>query len=402
MDRLLSATAVTRSLILVGLVVLYGCASVPKEDKLLEERTGLHVSAAQLRVQVRTLARPFGGVIEGAADRALSEARTPEDRVRALRFKINGIPAVHGALFEADPVAALFETAALLDQMLLFVEEGPGSILSVQVRAQVVAAVEDMKARLHRLGAALGVSPEDEARFWAKAEAWAREHPVTDSFAARETTQALFAKYLVSAQPGIRAMARRLDESVLDITLRFDLYAEYLAKQARWQAELMVEEALLRGVPRRVLEEAGPLRAELTALPFDIAGERTRWAEVVAAERALVLEWAHGERLETLDFIRAERKAVADVVASERQLVLDAIQGERRALLAEVGAQRVAAIADLEGVIARSLTASRREVVDHAVLRLAQLMAVGIAVAFLGALVLIWYARRPRSASGEA
>ncbi len=98
-----------------------GCATAPRRDEALRERTGVEVGAAELRLQVRTLARPFGGIIEGAADRMLFAARTPEERILALRIKISGIPAVHGALFEADPAGALFETAALLAQLLAVV-----------------------------------------------------------------------------------------------------------------------------------------------------------------------------------------------------------------------------------------------------------------------------------------
>jgi len=383
-------------LIVLVALLLSGCLSASREDRALQERTGLEVSAAQLRVQVRTLARPFSGVIEGAADRIALHAQTPEERIIALRLKINGIPAMHGALFEANPVGALFEAAALLVQMQLYVDEGPGRDIPELVRSEARAAIEEMKARLRLVGASIGVSPEASAEFWAKAEGWAREHPVKGSLVARETTQTLFADYIGSSGGGLRSMAVRLEESVQDITLRFDLYAEYIAKQARWQAELLLEEALVRDLPHRLLEEAGPISVDLEPVLSELGSERAIVLEALAAERALVLQWARAERLETLDFVRAEREAVAGLVGQELEVALDALRAERQAVLEAVDRQRVAAAADLEGVLSRAITASRREVVDHAVLRLAQLLAVVLPLVFLGALALVWYARRPR------
>lgn len=380
----------------LALLALVGCASASRQDRALKERTGLEVSAAQLRVQVRTLARPFSGVIEGAADRIAFHAQTPEERILALRLKINGIPAIHGALFEADPVAALFETTALLAQLQLYIDEGPGRDVPDLVRSEVKVAIDDMKARLRKVGASIGVSHEAGAEFWARAEGWAREHPVKESLVARETTQALFADYIDSSGGGLRAMAVRLEENVQDITLRFDLYAEYIAKQARWQAELLLEEALVRDLPHRLLEEAGPIPVDLEPVLSELGSERAIVLEALAAERALVLQWARGERLQTLDFVRAEREAVADLVGQERQIALEALRAERQAILEAVERERAAAMADLEGVITRGLAASRREVVDHAALRLAQLLAVVLPAVFLGGLALVWYARRPR------
>jgi hypothetical protein len=68
----------------------------------------IDVSAEELRIRVRGLAGPFSGIMEEVADDFLTTTDDPDLRRRALMFKINGIPAIQRALFEQDPLAALF------------------------------------------------------------------------------------------------------------------------------------------------------------------------------------------------------------------------------------------------------------------------------------------------------
>jgi hypothetical protein len=376
------------------LLGIAACASAPPESRLLTKHTELTVDTAQLRLQVRSLARPFSGIVEGAADRILAQAETPTERISALRFKIEGVPAIQGALFEVDPVAALFETAVLIEQSTAFLVDGPAADLSPVVREGVLASLDDMRARLEDLGEQIGASPEGRRHFWAIAEGWAREHPITGSFASRETARSLLAEYLASKPRGFAAVAGRLEESTSDLALRFDLYAEFLAKQIRWQAELLLEESLAAGVPERAMNSVEPVQIGITDLPIDIATEREAIIRALQSERGLILDWIRAERLETLDFVTLERRAIAEVAGHEREAVVDALRSEREAILAEVAAERAAVMDDLARIAADTVEASRVRVIDHLFWRVVQILAVVLPLGFVAAWFLIWYAKR--------
>jgi len=371
-----------------------GCSTAPQESVILREHTDLKVSTSQLRYNVRSLAKPFSGIIEGAADRILAHATTPEERITALRFKIGGVPAFQGALFEPDPVAAVFDVAALIMQTRIYVEEGPGETLPPLVKEGVLRALQTMRDRVLRLGERLGTTPEGQANFWATAEEWAREHPMTDGFTSRETTQVMFAEYLAKESGGLVAMARRVEETASDLTWRFDVYGEYIAKQIRWQGELMLEEALVLGIPQRAVESVEPVQVGVAELPFDVETQRELILAAVRAERGLILEWISSERIDTLEFAQLERKAIEDLVGRERQLVLEAVRAEREAVLAEVSLQRAAAMEDLGRISGEALETSQVLVIDHLVWRVVQVLAVLLPLVFLGAWFLIWYAKR--------
>jgi hypothetical protein len=376
------------------LLAVAGCASAPPESVVLKEHTDLKISTSQLRYQVRALAKPFSGIIEGAADQILGHATTPEERITALRFKINGVPAFQGALFEPDPVAAAFDTTALIEQTRIYVEEGPGRALPPLVKANVLNALASMRDRMLKLGDSIGATPAGQEHFWATAEEWAREHPMTDGFTSRETTQALFAEYLGDESGGLMAMARRAEETVADLASRFDVYGEYIAKQIRWQGELMLEESLALGIPQRAVDAVEPIQVGVAGLPFDVEIQRDLILAAVQAERGLILDWIRAERVDTLEFVQLERKAVEGLVGRERELVLEAVRAEREAVLAEVSRQRIAAMDDLGRVAADAIEEAQEKVIDHLMWRVVQLLAVVLPLTFLGAWFLIWYAKR--------
>ncbi len=384
------------TLLLLSTLAIVSCASTSRDSVLLKERAGLDVSTVRLRLQVRALAKPFSAIIESAADTVLEQASTDEERLAGLRLKVNGIPAIQAALFEPDPGAALIETAALLAQTRTFIAEQTRENESPSATETVLAAIDTMRARIDRLWAQIGLAPEHQQRFWTMVESWADEHPISSTFTARETTHALYAELMTVEATGLRAMAGRLEETVLDMAMRVDLYGEYVAKQARWQAELLLEESLARGYPGRALQSLGPVPVAVADLPVDLDVQRELVLAAVRSERALILERVRSERLDTLQWAQLERQAITGTVGQERQILLDALRAEREAVLGALHEERVATMQELDQLVARAMQSAREQVVDHVFLRTAQLLAVVLTLCFVGAWCLIWYARRPR------
>ncbi len=360
----------------------------------IAENTGVEMDSLALRVQVRSLARPFSGVLEGASDRILSAADSPEERIIALRLKINAIPALQGALFISDPLAAVFEVAGLLEQLEIYITEGQGVILPDIVRGEAANAISEMKSRIRDIGTSHGIPAEAGARFWQRAKDWARKHPITNSFVARETTQAIYAQYIKTEKRNLRGLAKRMEESVQDLSLRFDLYAEYIAKQMRWQAELLAEESIVSGLPERLVKSAGPAPVNITELPFDITTEREVILEALRAERQFLLTWAEEQRTDSLEFFSSEREAVGALVGRERNHAIEELQNERQLIFAALDTKSDSVIDDLKGLIETTIHDAGLGLIDHAALRMLQLLAAIWVASILGGCLLIFFARR--------
>jgi hypothetical protein len=207
-------------------------------------------------------------------------------------------------------------------------------------------------------------------------------------------------KLASSGDGGVFSALGSLEETTADVMTRMDLYTMYLPRLARWEAELAADD-LMRGVDARTLSadfaqftRAADRFATVAETVSDLAArERTTVLEAVQSERLAVLEAVRSERLAVLDAVRKERiatlrelEAIAQRLADRSGPALnDAVRADMKELLISVEEMRKGLIAD---------TGERLEhVVDHAFLRLAQLLLICIVLAALG-LMLRAYLRR--------
>jgi hypothetical protein len=118
--------------ILIGLIaaLTIGCQTVQFKSRLMEknksEGTQYKKSAAELRIYLDELTGIFSGTIEQAADQIIAASPANEIKRHALLWKINGIPAAYGALFQPDPAIAIIDTWSFSMQMVDYFERGPG------------------------------------------------------------------------------------------------------------------------------------------------------------------------------------------------------------------------------------------------------------------------------------
>lgn len=382
---------------LLAVLVLAGCRSTSSSTRLMAEAPNLKATKAELRITVRSLARPFGGQIEEAADAIAGSSDDPSVRRLALEWKIDAIPAMYEALFQRDPLAAVLDAAMLLEQMRDFFGATVAGRLDEAQRAIARGVVAEMREQLEALMVHAGSNPEGIAKGWTLIERWAAQDPVTGTFASRRTTAGRLAEFTARTGTGALAGVAGLGEELDDFSARIDVYAAHLPKQARWQAELLLLDSLgERGPVAATIRSLEPFSVEVDALPSSLESLPDDVAAMVAAERAQLQAWVRAERLDTQRFVQAERVAVLAAVAVEREHLMADVARERAVVLAGVSAEREAALAGLGDVVRGSMVEARSELIDHAALRLAQLLAAFGLVGFLAALVLIRVARAPR------
>ncbi|MCP3137518.1 chemotaxis protein [Pyxidicoccus xibeiensis] len=293
--------------------LLCACATLDAPRSELAERVGrsdLDVSA--LRVRVRDLARRFSGLLEATADDLAERSASPEVRRQMLTFKANAVPAMQGALFQPDPVAALVDAWALLAQLQdVLSQRAEGA--SPELVAEARRSLDDMESQVEALWREVS-GRDDVSPARARVHAWAAEHPLTGPLVTRESTAPLLASVTEASGGGLLKQAAGLLEDTRDITARVDLYAASLPRQARWQAELVATDALSAPALQTataelartvdILDRVGSVAANTPAL---VARERVAVLEALSQERQAVLAGVGRERVAVLEALHAER-----------------------------------------------------------------------------------------------
>jgi hypothetical protein len=282
------------------------------------------------------------GVLEATADDIAARSNSPSVREAMIRFKSNAVLAMQGALLQPDPVAALIDAWALLVQMEQALPKW-GAVTQPEQADIVQRSLGMLETEVEALWRELSGS-EDVSQLHQLVHEWATKHPLTEPLVTRESTVPLLAAFTDRSGVGLLGTTAALATGAQDLVARMDVYAGSLPRQARWQAELAVQE-MVEGTPvlTSAMDELGRAVDVLMRMGA-VAGNAPA---VVARER---------EALE--DFISSERLAVMDGIRGERVAMLDGIRGERMAMMDQLHVERVETLAQTD-------TMGRRWV-DHA------------------------------------
>ena len=367
--------------------------SAPRQTQLMK-KTDLTVSSAQLQVQVRSLADRFSGLMEEAGEEALEQTEDPATRRRVLLWLTNGIPAMQHALFRPDPLAALLDGWFLVAQMHFYFEEHAPEELPPHFAEIAIPTLDTMEADIKGIVIRAGSENSYETGRQLVYEA-ARDHPTNSSFASRQGSSIVLSEFTARAGSGALKSIGSLTETMDDLIARFDLNAEYLPKQVRWQTQLMM-----------IDEGFGSISPSLEHLAYleVVAGQIDRLTpivealpDLVAEERVAILEALDAELSRTLSFIdqqrtilmhedvRGERQAVLTAIREERIAVLEAIADERRIVLDALRAERVATFQDLDGLMDKAFTREINKLFIRGLILIAILLAGFATITILGA-----------------
>jgi hypothetical protein len=141
--------------------------------------------------------------------------------------------------------------------------------------------------------------------------------------------------------------------TVSDLATRMDLYAAYLPKAARWQAELMADDLVGRAEMQRVLAtfvSVEKLSERIDALlsPVGIREALDTASGQIRAERIAALASVDQQRVETLAYLTRERVAAVADIDRERDALVREVDEVRRKVLSDVD--------ELSGRVIRQVT----------------------------------------------
>jgi len=319
--------------------------------------TEVTISAAALRVQVRSLASRFSGLMEEAGEEVLQNETDPMMRRNALLWLTSGIPAMQQSLFQPDPLAALIDAWFLVAQMrVYFADAADRGMLArnVQIANRILNAMEaDIKLIVENAGPKTNYE-RGRKMVYKRAE----KIPIDETFASRRASVAFLAEFTAQAGGNALKSIGSVTETLEDLVARIDVNAEYLPKFARWQAMLLILDQGYGNIGpaldnlahiELVAREVDRMAPIVEALPQLVAEERIAVLEALDAYLSRTLEFVNQQRttLMTND-VRAEREAVLEAISEERIAVLEAISEERSIILETLREERVATFDDLD------------------------------------------------------
>lgn len=233
-----------RLVALGALLFAVGCVTTPTRSAL-QQRVGTSgVTAGELRVQVRERVPRYVGALERLADDAGVEASSLTARAPITRFEIEATTQMQLALFRPDPLGAVIDAWALTLQLREYLERmaSRGEISEGQ-RALADRSLDAMTLDLESLfGQAVGSQEVSLAR--TKVTRWVRQHPI-QALSTRPSTVGLLASVTGrSRSMSVGAAAGSLVELSQDLVDRLDALTALVPRQARWQAEYLIERGL--------------------------------------------------------------------------------------------------------------------------------------------------------------
>jgi hypothetical protein len=343
---------------LMILVACAACAHVPQQSESLKQ-ANVEATTAELRTRTVELGRHLIREIEVACDSI--DAGTTDSRVRrnTLLLRMSTLAGMTEAVLREDPVIAMLDLYGFKDQLANFM----ASPLATESFGPGVAcpqrAIDRFARRWETVASDAGATIKEENR--AKVEGWARDYPIDRLPFTRSSLTGALAIRLRDDAGGIGAAVGGIQATLDRLEHRASLANEYAIKEGMWLSQFA---ALSVGGTPEASELTRTLR-DSQALMQDTPG-------LVDRARLLTLLEVNRQRLETLATVAQERAILLQAVASERATVLLAVSEERRQVMRDVDSLRTRVVAD------------EMRMIDHLVLRLAELLGVSLLLGLLG------------------
>jgi len=326
----------------------------------------------------------YSAEIETAADKIILGSPSPAARRQALEWKAEAIPVTQTSLLNSDPIAAVLDTWAFVFQMTAFVERPEWKNTIGDFYPVVSGTLRNMNVQMERL--VQSAAPKANiAAVRERVRSWAEANPIQGSLASRQSADPDIIKKVGQTNFGTMGSIKKLAESMGDLSARLDTYNLYLPKQARWQAELFLDD----------LKRDTQVNSALS----DIR-ELSNTAATLDRERLSAQQFVHQERQQTLDNLQLQRIATLAALHAERLAATADLRGERQKVLDALSSQEVAIVSDMRATSdneIQTLDTKGRDLIDHLFLRALELMLLTLALfSFVAWILLRRFSSRPR------
>lgn len=380
--------------------ILTGCQAIslpklPVPRGLLERSVdNASLTSQDLRTLLNDSAVRMASQVESTSDAMMTATDSAEIRRHALLWKMNGVSSTFQAASRPDALAAFLDTWILVRQWQAVASSDQGRQWFGNQQPTLVASIAELDRDLKKIDAKIGanltlVIGDEHERIEQFVDRFAREFPIRSLSMHRESIAVHYIEKVARPNREVLDVMGTLEENVTELRKLMATYADYVPKQSRWQAELLLMDTLgdSRLTPTlqdfdEVAAAAASLANTAAELPLLVRGERLAVQEFVADQQAV----AFAE-------IAAMRSTTAAELQHERQVLIDEFRRERRAIEAFASQERSVVTAEFREEVREDLrtaleatdtissrrvtdvAAQSRQLVDRFVWRLGQLFA---------------------------
>ena len=385
------------ALLMLVVSLSFGCSIKVKKRQpktSAAPKGDISASANQVRLRMRSLVDPLAGEIERSADQIAASSQDVAIKRAAIRWKIEGVPAVRGALFQPDPYTAVLDTWILTYQMADYFETGPGRAALGASSPVAVQTCRSMEEEFGKVVATFTVS-RDVSQIRAYARQWAADHPIRYAIQDRESALSRVLERDFAPEFNLGETVAEITTTADDIHREIQIYSDHLFRQARWEAELLKLDlggAEVMPMAERAVKSSEQAVATLDRLapaiksaadtasnvPTIVASERKAAVDEINEQLSKTLIFIHEERLAVLEQINNELLTVLKHISQERVAAMQQVSEERIAALQQLHEERIASMSELRDIadsqrkeISRDIEQTGVRLVDHAVWRFA-------------------------------
>lgn len=248
------------SVAFLGLAVSGGGAQAsPKQTRQRESRSReleLHLAAFNAR---------FSNAIEETADRIAAKTRDPRVYRNTLLWKMEAIPFARRLLYENPPLPNYVLTWTMCKRMVFLLEDGAHRKAFGPFQGEAVQTAKDLEKQVRQIGLQLG--DEKDVR---DLERLIDQHVArwkgSGSYVDVEMSQTFF-NWVDQFQraKGYKESIRSVDEGIDTLNRQLSHYAATLPSAARWQAEFLLADVLLRTGLESSLKNLESVSTEMAA-----------------------------------------------------------------------------------------------------------------------------------------
>ena len=334
--------------VLFFMMNILGCSSISQDSILIKNVQDAKMNSTELGIRMNEVGSRYSLEIENSADNIIAETKDARIKKNALLWKMYGIPALLKCISIQDPLASGVDTYALIAQMRQFFETGNGKDLFGKHQQLAVDAVKRMEEEFFEIASEF----RDSALVTkSNVDEWVRDHPIKNIRFNRISTVTITAKELSSKKLGLTTSIGDMVNSVNNMQDKLTLYADFIPKQARWQAEYMIYEYLPDSLKGDVFDNINSLTSSIERISKFIEDS----PELISSVQIKLMQDINTQRIATLESLK-----------EERQIILEAVNSERINTLEEINRERLETIKSMDKLADKTINSSGLMLVDVA------------------------------------
>ena len=349
----ISSSIVFSFLAICLIVAIAGCNSATDKSSMMKKLKVSDVTSQGLQIRVSEFSSHFADVVEASADEIMSRTTDPAIRHRALVWKIYAISACQSAATSSDPLMSFVDTWTFILQMTDYFETGGGKDAFGELQPIAVNTSRSLEAQIMNM-IKEKILPEGFEKTQSFVDNWVMEHPIKTRFYTRDSTQPLLTDIYRAGKKGTMATMGSIDQGIMDISERISILSDNLPRQARWQAEYLMETTVSGQKLEETLNNVNTLVKSVDRMarvveqsPELIDRERTAVFAGIREERKAAIESINKQRIETIQEVNKEILEVIEVIHEERVATVKDLRNERIATLKEIAALAAITVEDV-------------------------------------------------------